>query len=221
MIAALSKSELLVLSGSIVFVFCFLNNIAPAELYQIGAGYSFLWLCCLYILGAALRCLDINTGISKWLLFGAFALSVLLSWGISLLWGLTAVTGYTSPLTLSAATALFLLFRELNISSPKAIRAISMLSRTSFGVYIIHTNQLIWALVLFNRFIPYAKQPIIIMLLLVLATAVLIYLLCTGADWLTEKLLKLLRVEKLEVLIDALCEKAGISRQKAQNTSAK
>ena len=221
MLAVLSRRELLVLSGTIVLVFCVLNNITPSELYIIGAGYSFLWLCCLYILGGALRRLDIKTGLNKWLLFGAFAMPLLLSWGLSLALDRESVIGYTSPFTLCAAVALFLLFRELDISSPRAIKAISMLSRTSFGVYIIHTNQLVWALVLYNRFAPYAGENIALMLLLVLATAVGIYLVCTAADWLVEKLLKLARIEKLEKLIDVLCEKAGISRQKVQNTASK
>lgn len=220
MIAALTKREMLVLAGSIIVLFCLLNNITREEIYSLNAGYSFLWLCCLYVLGAVIRGLDIDDSFSWLWLLGCFAASMLLAWVLMLAFQIPRIISYTSPLVLAASVSLLLLFRRIKITGESGKKLVSLLTRTSFGVYIIHTQPLVWGAVLYERFAGFAAAPVYLMALWVLLSAISIYIISTAIDWLAEKLLKLVRLDLAEQKIDIFCDKLTGSRQKTQNTSS-
>jgi len=214
MLAALSKKELASLAVSIVFVFVFLGNILKNDIFFLHGGYGFLWLFCLYILGACMRSIEIRPKLSKYCFLLAYALLVILAWVIMKLIKSQASIAYTSPLVLFAAMCLLLFFRRLEFKSHGAQKLISMLSRTSFGVYIIHTHPLIWTFLLADRFVRYQQFSIPAMLGAVILTAAAIYSVCTLCDWLAEKFFKLIRIDLLEKMVDSI----GKNRRKLQNT---
>ena len=211
MIASLSKREIISLGLSVVVVFTILGNITQHDVFHIQGGYSFLWILCLYIIGACLRNVEINDSINKYWYLGAYFLCVATAWGYMKLMQLEAVLNYESPLILFAAILLFLFFSRLEFKSAFLQKAINMLSRTSFGVYIIHTNPLIWINLLGGRFVGYVKYPVPITIAAVVLTAVAIYAVCTLGDWLVEKFFKLIRIDLLEAAFDNLGKKKLIT----------
>ncbi|MFB0920807.1 MAG: acyltransferase [Oscillospiraceae bacterium] len=202
MLLVLSSKEKISLSASIVVVFVLMGNLFNNDIFSLHGGYGFLWLLCLYILGACMRSIEVKPKINKYWFLMAYALSAFLSWAIMKLTGVQAVISYTSPFILLSAALLLLFFRRLEFKSQKSQKFISMLARTSFGVYIIHTHPLIWTNLLTDRFIPYLKYPWPVMLGAVILTAVTIYSVCTLADWLAEKFFKLVHIERLEKVLD-------------------
>ena len=217
MIAALSNKEKLSLSISIVLVFVFINDATSADIYFLHGGYSFLWLLCLYLLGACMRSIEIRQNLNKYWFLAAYFICSSISFAAMKLLDSQAAIAYTSPFTLFSAMLLLLFFRRLEIRSPRAIKFISMLARTSFGVYIIHTQRLIWIYFLTDRFVPYLKLPIPAMLVVVILTAAAIYSVCTLGDWLAEKFFKLVHIERLERAVDNI----GKNRRKTQISAQK
>ncbi len=217
MLAALTKRETAGLAASVIFVFVILGNTPEMDLFNLHGGYGFLWLLCLYVLGGCLRTLISEMPpFSKYWFLAAYALCTLLSWTTMRLSGSQAPLSYTSPFTLLSAGCLLLFFKGLDIRTSFQHKAITMLARTSFGVYIIHTHPLIWTNLLSERFVSYLQLSVPFLLLAVLGTALAVYAFCTLGDWLIEKLLKLLRVDLLENVVDSFG-----SRRKRQNTAAK
>ncbi|MEA4894513.1 MAG: acyltransferase [Oscillospiraceae bacterium] len=217
MLLSLSGKEKASLAVSIVLVFSLLGNVLNNDIFFLNGGYGFLWLLCLYILGACMRSIEIRPELNKYWFLMAYLLCTLLSWAAMKLTGIRAFISYTSPFTLLSAALLLLFFRRLEISSPKLQKFISMLARTSFGVYIIHTHPLIWTYLLTDRFTPYLKYPWPTMLGAAILTAAAVYAVCTLGDWLAEKFFKLVRVDILERAVDSI----GKNRRKTQITTQK
>ena len=217
MLSSLSNREKLSLSVSAVIVFVFIGNVLNNDIFFLHGGYGFLWLLCLYIFGACIREVEIKKSINKYWFLAAYALCVVIAWVLMDSTHIQALFSYTSPFVLPAAVFLLLFFRRLEFKSNAAQRFISMLARTSFGVYIIHTHPLIWGNLLTGRFLPYLKYPIFGTVLAVIITAVAIYSVCTLGDWLAEKFFKLVRIDLLENAVDNI----GKNRRKPQNTLQK
>ena len=216
MLLSLSGGERAGICICIVVLGTVLENLAQDDLVGLHGGYCFLWLAALYILGACLRLADIrDERVDRRVYLAVYFIAAAGGWGLLLLFGNQRFVSYTSPFILLQAAALLLYFRRLPVDPDKKHTAISMFSRTSFGVYIIHTVPLVWVHILANRFVPYLDRPVPVMLLLVIGTAAAVYLLCTLGDWLVEKLLKRLRIDLLERKIDLLAARAGEKLQKA------
>lgn len=67
----------------------------------------------------------------------------------------------------------------------------------SFGVYIIHVHKYVWAYIMKNRFVEYASLNTVELIAVVLGTGLAIYLVCTGIDFLRDRLFKLLRIREM------------------------
>lgn len=207
MIASLSKNELITLGVSVIFVFTIMGNITQKDVFHLYGGYSFTWILCLYVIGACLRNIEIEDELNKYWYLAAYVFCVLSAWGIMEKFQFQEIVNYESPLVLSAALMLLLFFKRLNFKSASTHKAISMLSRTSFGVYIIHTNPLIWNHLLTGNFARYNRLPIPLTLTAVILTAIAIYAFCTLFDWLVEKFFKLIKIDLLEAAFDKLGNK--------------
>ncbi len=222
MLHSLRQTELYRLGIIIVIFATVVGNVGMGDIYHFSGGYSFLWLLCLYILGGILRTIPVNKKINMLWFLLAFVLSAVLAVvGMLITGNKNFVWYYTSPLILSAATALLLFFRRLQFSGRGAQKFISMLARTSFGVYIIHTHPLPWTFLILGSFAVFARLPPPVMVLCVIGSAGVIYSLCTAADWLVEKLLKLLGVEKLAAKFDDFMCYLTKSVQKPQKAAHK
>lgn len=214
MISVLSKRELISLAVSVVFIFSFVGNILNTDIFFIHGGYGFLWLLCLYVLGACMRNIEIMKNINKYWFLAAYVVCVSAAWAAMKLLNSPRVISYTSPFILLAAMLLLLFFKRLEFKSPVSQKFISMLARTSFGVYIIHTHPLIWGNLLVGRFAPYSEHQIPVTIIAVILTAAVIYSVCTLFDWLAEKFFKLIRIDLLEKAVDNI----GKNRRKSQIT---
>jgi len=217
MIKSLSGREMASLAFSIVVVFVFLGNVLDTDIFSLHGGYGFLWLLCLYVLGACMRNFELKKNINKYWFLASYVLCVALAWAFMMLLQSPRVISYTSPFILLSAMLLLLFFRRLEFKSPKSQKFISMLARTSFGVYIIHTHPLIWGHLLTDRFVAYLKYPIPVTFIAVILTAIAIYAVCTLGDWLAEKFFKLVRIDLLEKAVDNI----GKNRRKSQITVEK
>ena len=126
--------------------------------------------------------------------------------------GLSAVTllSYTSPTVAGMAVCLLLLLRRLRFGDAGA-RLLAELSRTAFGVYILHTNPLFWYLVFRPGCLSsWAALPSKVLLFLIPGCAVGAYLAFSLPAYGRLLLFRRLRLrERLEGLAERFSPPAG------------
>ena len=102
---------------------------------------------------------------------------------------------YKAPTILFAAVFLLLFFERIRISSFWK-RIICFCSPMAFGVYLIHTQPLVFYYLMKDRFLKYAGFPWILEILAVFGTAVCINLICYMIDFIRLELFKRLHIRK-------------------------
>lgn len=174
---SLNRRQAKVMCLMIILVLSVMPTLINVDTFQLGGGFSPLWLIALYLIGASIRKFGFGQRIrSRWLILG-YGVSVLLSVGVYLLlhldafsvllkvWRKSMLILYTAPTILFNGIALFLLSLRLRIKSRWLIKFIRLVSPVTFGVYILHAHrQLAEIFLLKNQFAPLADYPIPLML---------------------------------------------------------
>lgn len=176
------------LMTTIFLLLCLLPSLTGRDLFHLRSGYTFLWLCALYLLGGCLRQRRSQHPMSPILLLVGYLLCVLVTAGSKALSvflqghlqvslrPLDALFAYTSPTILCAAIFLLLLFRSIPIRGRIAVRWITFASPLSFGVYLIHTHPSVWNGLLSSRFQAFVHFSPFVCVILVLLTAMAIFI---------------------------------------------
>lgn len=180
------------------------------------SGYCSVWLAYLYILGGFLRLHGflalfprrvlqarlfplrlLNSQGGRLSLYGlcvltAFLLQILLlHLPFGALFG-SAFLSYLSPFTLGAAVALLEFFARLK--PRRGIPLIRLASPLAFGVYLVHVHPLVWTHLMKDAFVFCLDQPLWLYLPLLLIIPLGLYLACSLADFLRQKLFQLLHL---------------------------
>lgn len=203
-------------------VFCILSlEFDPKSKYDpfiLDKGYSVLWLCLLYLLGGYFKKYNIVSKVKK---FKAFALFVsmtvvtfLSKYCIETFTTLTTenstygklLVNYVSPTVLLAGVGLFFWASQLKFPKPLE-KVISFFAPASLGVYLIHVCKPVWTGVIKDFSRDFVKYDGIKMLVLIAVSAVAIYLACSLIELLRIRLFKLLRINKLCLIIENMCTK--------------
>lgn len=194
----------------IIIAILLLVSVLPSFLgtdpYKMQGGYSMIWLCLLYIVGAF---------ISKYKV--AKKIKISQTWGIVV--GALCFTflskfipehasytffkvetrsnfliSYTSPTIVLIAVALLVIFSRLTLNKT-TVRIIKIFAPASLGVYLIHVNKQVWEYVIKDFAKPFADGLIIIPFIFL--SAVAIYIICSIAELGRIGLFRVLKVKKL------------------------
>jgi surface polysaccharide O-acyltransferase-like enzyme len=175
-------------------------------------GYSALWLCTLFMIGAYLKKYEITKKIEMKIAMLGFMGSVLFTWMIKFLIenlsntflgnpkGGRILVEYNSPTILMAAICLVTLFQRFKINNYLK-KIIYLISPLSFSVYLIHTHPQIWKFVFENRFkyvIEYSPLKIVACILTI---AGIVFCVCIAIDCLRKVIFELLGVEKYIIIV--------------------
>ena len=187
------------------------------------SGYSTLWLVLLYLVGMFFRlhllpkkrsrlcgaaCLAVYGMISVFLpLQKRLTENKLLASGIENPVYLKNYA-YTSVLIVLSSIALFAVFTRINVQNKAVCRFISFFSTASFGVYILHTQPLVWANLLQDAFSQFAVFSAPVMAACCLAAALGIFLACTAVEKLRALLFHVTRLDRFIVLLPSVTERA-------------
>ena len=177
------------------------------DAFQLGSGYSALWLMILYLMGAFAARFDIPGKLSagKWAALWLLAVCASFLSRMAMiaikpeLWSpgnYNLSMQYINPAVVLASAAMLGLFAKLKLPD-WAVKVVKALSPHSFGVYLLHTNTLIFLTAIRNRFIWLATAPVWELLGVLLGVTVLIYALGTAADALVTRLFRLARIDTL------------------------
>lgn len=196
MLNLLSKKEAKRLILTIIILFSLLSFYKDA--FRLYNGYSFLWLGVMYIIGAYLKRFKIHITIKKSIV--VYFITAFIVWLLKLISELPGkeigqyriseyIVSYTSPFVILMAVSLLIAFSQIKIHG-KSERIIVFLSKISFGVYLIHTNPLIFKYLLRDAFKQISRQSPIILIIFILGIAAIIYILCSAIDALRYRLFK-------------------------------
>lgn len=204
-------------SASIVF-FSIIPLIFKSDVYFTNNGYTVLWISVMYIIGGYIRKYELHKKISNIKCILIYFCAVLVTFGQKVVTeyvkfivnGETVNEGlfikYTSPTMVICAVSLLCLFAKVDFKDGmKKLTAI--FSPFAFSVYLIHTAPFVWSKVMKNRFVLFADFNPIVMILVVFATALGIFALCSLIDFVRVQLFKLLRIKELSVKIEGTVAK--------------
>lgn len=196
LLSHLDRAQTKSLMAALLALFSLVPTALDKDLFFTRAGYTFLWLTVLYLLGACVRKLDLLGRASARACLAGYFLCVLAALGMKLLFRpgpgpLTPMgrflrpdllVSYTSPAILLSALFLLALFRKLRVPEGRPARTVNFLAPLAFGVYLIHTHPLIWNFVLRDRFADLAQLPPLLCAGGALLAAGGIFLACTAVE---------------------------------------
>lgn len=201
--------KVLIRGGISVFLFFLVaETFVHVEEFGINKGYSVLWLMLLYLVGAYIKKYNIQKKLtSKRCLVGIFICTVMTFLSKLAIEGVTLIVvgrpvygtkfiAYTSPLMVAQAIFFLVLFLHIRVKSCIA-KLVSWLSPMTFGVYIIHTTNVVYRYLLRDAFVFLEKCSLLgIICVSIMATAI-IYVICSIIDWVRIKLFAFLGVGNL------------------------
>ena len=213
LVAGADRAQAKKLIIALLLVFSLLPTVFHFDIASTKAGYSALWLGVMYVMGACMRRFGMRATWPNRRNLVAYGICVLVAWAAWLV--ITFVTvrvygkpdlqdiviSYTAPLIVASSVALVLFFSRLRLGE-RYITFVRFFAPLCFGVYLLHVEPLLWTRVIKGAFAGYASAKAFLLPVLVLATAVGIWLVGSLVDWVRLQLFRLLRVR-------SLCDRLG------------
>ena len=171
------------------------------DLFRFKTGYSFVWLLCLYIIGAYIKRVALLKDTSKIKLMAIFFVgSIVLLIGNALVKAvihrnLNYFVSYISPVTLLMSSCLLLWFRDIKLNSIKGM--IPFLSMVTFDVYLIHCHILIYDNYITDGFKWIADYNVILIPILIVISSLSILIVTSVVGGLRSTLFKIIKLDKL------------------------
>lgn len=209
----LNKLEIKIVIRNLLFFFIILKNVIYPNSLNLQYGYSFSWLLILYIVGAYFGLFIINNHkrsvIFYFINISIFISSTLLSYffktyrGINLkiIKNLFRIQYNSLPMILQAFSLILLI---VEIKSNKIFKNLIIFSGShTFGVYLIHDNNLIRTYFIKNLFNKYPKSlSFSNIIFLIHIKGITIFIICILIDFLRYKLFNIVKIRNLCIFID-------------------
>lgn len=209
-----SKSKLLKLIIVCTMLFSvYATFVSPlGDHFLLSRGFSFLWFCMLYVIGASMKKYDWMKYSKNSYLISLLALNIIITlfcsiflgklthslFGVSL--GESILLSYNSPTILVGAVCIVALFIRLDFKHLRGI--IRYWSSVTFGVYIIHMHPIIKNYLLMNNFEWLGYLNVLIMPFVIVGIAILITIVCLVLDKIREYIFCFLKVKKIGLLLE-------------------
>lgn len=183
--------------------------------FYLNAGFSFAWFCQLYIIGATIRKHNIAEKFSKHFWGLTVIVALLITWIPKILSRLVGTNigevlfariggmliSYCSPTIIIMAIGFVCIFEGIKIREfIKTI--IRFLVPATFSVYLLHENYYIRELFIGERFVFANNYHPFLIVLIVVLSALAIFLACVVIDKIRALLFKILHIDKLAVRIE-------------------
>lgn len=209
MILSLNEKEHLRLSVLIIALFGFIQSFVIVDLFTFKSGYSFVWLLCLYIIGAYIRRVDLFSKAKK---LKVKTMAIFLAGSAVLLLGNLLIkvvmhrtmqyfVSYISPITLLMSICLLLFFRGMQINHFK--KTLSFLSMVTFDVYLIHCHILIYDNYITDGFKWITSYSVLLIPVLIVLSALAIFFVTSIIGGMRSFLFRAVKLDKMLIKISA------------------
>ena len=142
----------------LLVLFSFINTFT--DVFKLSKGYSFVWLVILYILGGIIKKCNLGSKLKKYQIIlsivGLFIITYLFKiYGNGKISDL--LISYISPTILISAILFIIYFSRIKFND-LGIKIVKFLAPSTFSVYLINTNRLVFKYIIKNMFIFTANQ---------------------------------------------------------------
>ena len=180
-------------------------SLSGQDIFVLANGYSTIWLMYLYLVGGVVKkyglCIKIKgkpvkTYVYLLLYFASSILNFIVSTVYLLVLKAQEQAGfgnYNFILNLMGAIFILLFFANVKMKSNKFI---TMLSLTSFGVYVIHSQKFISERFIQGKFTFLQTLNPFVAILTIIGISIAIYIICTAIEYLRQLLFKLVGIPK-------------------------
>lgn len=202
-----------------VFVLlCTLPAFLRSDPYLLGGGYTTIWLVIMYLTGAYVHKYDVAEQVKKSAAWLAFLAALVVTIGVKLGAQLfpqnifptekfaNVLISYNSPTVVVMAASLLIALSKQRFGKVST-KLISWCAPAALGVYLIHTNKLVWRYLIKGFSAGFVQYHWAVMLLLIFAAAAGIYVACTLIEKVRIWLFKLVRIDRLCQKIEVWAEK--------------
>ena len=208
----------------VLLLFCIFPILTGKDPYSLMGGYSAIWLCIMYLAGGYVHKYNIMEKIrGKWAWL-AMAVSLISTCGVKfalipiakyipfLAMYKNSLISYTSPTVIVMSLSLLILCGKMKFSG-KGEKLVGFLTPAVLGVYLLHTNPLIWEHGIKGFATGFVKYSCLGMVGMVLLSALAIFAAGIAADWIRIGLFRLFRIDRLGDKLDSwlLKTKIGMS----------
>lgn len=198
---SLRNSQCFTLLAMVMFISA-TGSMACRDVFNLGAGYSLIWLILLYSVGGCLTRVRLNQQ-QKWAGLVLYVIGVTITW-----LGNESAYQYTAPGVVVGSVGLFLFFAHTKFGQ-LGNRCMKQIGPLVFSVYLIHTHPFTVQYILAERYgwIATVPGPVIKMIVCVVGQGVLIFVACLFIDFLREKVFALFKVDKICTWVAGILEK--------------
>lgn len=204
LLKALDEKEAKNLAVTIILLFTVLPCIFRQDLFDVMWGYSMLWLSALYLLGGCVKIMKLDEKIKKRTAFSAYIICVILTFASTFIKDVKPdnfLFAYTSPTVLISALALLIIFAQFKIRD-NFKKVISFFAPMAFGVYLIHTEPLIWNNIFHQKFTWFGNANPVIFILSTILVAFALWLVCSLIDFIRLTIFKQIHLKEFCVFIE-------------------
>ncbi len=209
LLLALNKKQLKGLMLTIFVLFSLRPSALLMDRFRLEKGYSLLWLAALYLIGGCIKLLELEKKINKtWLLIMYF-MAVMLTYACNNLEGINRESflfSYTSPTVLISAIALLMLFAKAKIKHIGK-KIIGFFAPLTFGVYLIHTEPLIWNHIIAGKLTQFGQAAPLLFFLYWILAAMILWFVCAIIDYIRLLIFKLLHIRQIATFLEKLGKK--------------
>lgn len=164
-------------------------------------GHSAIWLMVLYCIGALAKRIKLFETRSNLFLVILWGVSILVSWGTLIFFGIGRLIKYVSPTILLCGMIMVILFSRMKLKGT----IISKLSPLAFGIYLFQLNQVVWNNVIKNAFAFVVHQPLALGVIYVFLFALAIFIAGLLIEFVRTMIAKWMRIPELSRKIVVLC----------------
>ena len=184
------------------------------QVFQMGNGYSALWLMILYIVGGLMSRFEIPSRLPTWSWALGYVLAVAMSFVPRMvklamepeLWtpdNQNLSMQYTNFSVILAGVMLVCWFSRMDLPQ-WMVRITKALSPHSFGVYLCHTHTLVFLTAISGQFAWLGTAPVWKLLVGTFGATGIIYAVGTAMDWILTWLMKLVKLDRILKKLDRL-----------------
>lgn len=203
----INSREALVFIGTVIFLFIAYPYFTKKSFAELNLGYCALWITIMYSVGAALRSVKLPVKNKYIYLIGYFVMAAA-AWAMKYITEYSSMKKggfaedkvflqYTSVFIFLASVSLTLFFANVSVRNEKAQKIIKAAAPSAFAVYLIHVNNIVFSLNLWDKLRILCEKPIIVMILGVFANAAGIFVICIAVDFLRRLLFKLWNINRV------------------------
>ncbi len=232
MVLSLQDRERRALMKTEFLIFCILPlvpKVFQIDILVLLGGYSPIWLIALYVFGACMALSPPKKQHGRMYYLTGYILFAFSSWAVRILaeritmriYGEIRYNRillyYNAPTIFLCGVCLLLAFRNIYLKQGRMRKISGFLGASSFSVYLLHTQPVIWDLYLKGAFSDWSYLRASVILLPVLGAGCVIYVLCSAADLLRMGLFHVLHIHALTSGIDRYFAMGAADKEKSEN----